>query len=64
MIYDKLKSYKQDFKRFDGYPKNSHLVLMVDVIDCKAIETLIIKKFKGVFTHRKDYGNEYFEGRR
>jgi len=61
-VYKIGRTCQQDFKRFDGYPKNSHLVLMVDVIDCKAIETLIIKKFKRLFTHRKDYGNEYFEG--
>lgn len=61
-VYKIGRTCQQDFKRFDGYPKNSHLVLMVDVVDCKAIETLIIKKFKGIFKHRKDYGNEYFEG--
>jgi len=61
-VYKIGRTCQQDFKRFDGYPKNSHLVLMVDVMDCKAIELLIIKKFKGIFKHRKDYGNEYFEG--
>ena len=53
---------QKDFKRFDGYPKSSHLILMIDVCDSKMIEKLVIKKFKGLFKHRKDIGNEYFEG--
>ena len=53
---------QKDFKRFDGYPKNSHLIMMIDVCDSKMIEKLVIKKFKSVFKHRKDIGNEYFQG--
>ena len=61
-IYKIGRTCQADFKRFDAYPKNSHLLLFIDVPDCKCIEKILIKKFKGQFKHRKDIGNEYFEG--
>jgi hypothetical protein len=61
-IYKIGRTCQADFKRFDGYPKNSHLILFIDVPDCKLIEKIIIKKFKIHFQHKKNIGNEYFEG--
>jgi len=61
-IYKIGRTCQADFKRFDGYPKNSHLLLFIDVPDCKCIEKILINKYKKEFKHRKDIGNEYFEG--
>ena len=52
------------WKRFDQYPKNSHLIMLNCVNDSILVETQIKKqliKTQGI-KHRKDIGVEYFEG--
>jgi hypothetical protein len=46
----------------NAYPKDSELYLTVCVDDSVKRESELIGMCKGVFTHRKDIGNEYFEG--
>ena len=49
-------------KRFKQYPKGSELVKYATVKDRHMSESLMIDNFKKHFKHRKDIGNEYFEG--
>jgi len=49
-------------ERFNQYPKGSILFFQTICDDCTNSEKEIIKIFKTIFTHRKDIGNEYFEG--
>lgn len=55
-------SNQDNLKRFKSYPKDSVLLFHVYVENGKQCETEILKKFKMEFNHRKDIGNEYFEG--
>jgi hypothetical protein len=56
------KTKQENNKRFLQYPKGSILLLQSSCIDCDALEKKIIKLFKEKYFHRKDIGNEYFEG--
>lgn len=49
------------FHRFYGYTKNSTLIFLCRVKDCHFVEDEIYKLFLKCFTHRTDYGREYFE---
>ena len=49
-------------KRLKQYPKGSELVKYATVKDRHMSESLMIDDFKKHFKHRKDIGNEYFEG--
>jgi len=49
-------------KRTNQYPKGSELLFYIRVDDCDNLERVIIKAFKDKYLHRKDIGNEYFEG--
>ncbi len=49
-------------ERISQYPKDSEIVLLILVDDCFSAEKQLIKVFKQQFTHKKEYGNEYFEG--
>lgn len=53
---------KENNKRLNQYPKGSILIMQVLCKNCKNMEKIIINKFKEIFKHRKDIGNEYFEG--
>lgn len=61
-IYKIGRSKQENTKRFLQYPKGSELILQETCIDCIKIEKIIINEFKNHFIHRKDIGNEYFEG--
>ena len=61
-IYKIGRTKQSNTKRFNTYPKNSKLFLLISVQDCIRIEKLIITYFKLKYIQRKDIGNEYFEG--
>ena len=49
-------------ERFKQYPKGSILLFQMICSDCNDNEKQIIELFKNKYIHRKDIGNEYFEG--
>ena len=49
-------------ERFKQYPKGSILLFQMICSDCNYNEKQIIELFKNKYIHRKDIGNEYFEG--
>lgn len=61
-VYKVGMTTKENHKRFNQYPKGSILLIQLICNNCKNIEKHIIKLFKEQFKHRKDIGNEYFEG--
>jgi len=46
--------------RSNGYPKGSKIYVTLPVVGNP--ESKVIKRFKEIFNHRSDIGNEYFEG--
>lgn len=56
------KTTQDRFKRLNGYPKGSEIIIWIQCNNCHKIENEIIKIFKTTFLHKKQYGNEYFEG--
>lgn len=56
------KTKQENNKRFLQYPKRSILLLQSSCNDCDILEKKIIKLFKQKYIHKKDIGNEYFEG--
>ncbi len=61
-IYKVGRTKKENYKRFNQYPKGSVLLFQMICNNCENIERDIIEKFKKKFNQRKDIGNEYFEG--
>lgn len=61
-VYKVGMTQKENCKRFNQYPKGSVLLFQMICNNCKNLEKQIINLFKENFTHRKDIGNEYFEG--
>lgn len=61
-VYKIGKTKQNNYRRFKQYPRKSKIILHVLVDNCHALETIIINKFKEIFTHRSDVGNEYFQG--
>jgi len=55
-------SNQEHLKRFKQYPKDSILLCQVFTENGKLCESKILDEFKIQFKHRKDIGNEYFEG--
>ncbi|MBM3203647.1 GIY-YIG nuclease family protein, partial [Candidatus Woesearchaeota archaeon] len=49
-------------RRETDYPKGSRMYCVMLVTDSKAVEDKLCDTFRKLFKHRKDYGNEYFEG--
>lgn len=56
------KTKQENLQRFKQYPKGSKLILQQVCDDCDILETQLIRDFKNKYIHRKDIGNEYFEG--
>ena len=56
------KSSKPGATRISEYPKGSVLYFLITVTDENTIERKIIDLFSTEFIHKKEYGNEYFEG--
>jgi len=61
-IYKIGRTTKENHIRFNQYPKGSILLFQIICNNCKNIEKHIIKLLKENFKHRRDIGNEYFEG--
>ena len=61
-IYKVGMTQKENFQRFNQYPKGSVLLFQIICHDCKNMEVQVIKQFKEKFIQRKDIGSEYFEG--
>jgi hypothetical protein len=55
-------SNQVNLKRFNQYPKDSQLICHLYTENGKLYEKKIINVFKIFFKHRKDIGNEFFEG--
>jgi hypothetical protein len=49
-------------KRFSDYPSGSKLMHYSRTKDNKISESILKHVFANKFTHRSDYGTEYFEG--
>jgi len=62
LIYKIGKTKKDQYTRFNQYPKGSILLLHIKCNDCDCNEKDIIKLFKTKYKHKKEIGNEYFEG--
>jgi hypothetical protein len=61
-IYKVGRTKKENYQRFNQYPKGSILLFQMICNNCENIETQIIKQFKEKFNQQKNIGNEYFEG--
>lgn len=61
-VYKVGMTKKENYERFNQYPKGSVLLFQMICNNCKNMEKLVLKKFKEIFKQRKDIGNEYFEG--
>ena len=48
--------------RLGCYPKDSEVLLLCDVSNCKSAEAALKERFGKLFQHRKKYGVEYFGG--
>jgi hypothetical protein len=56
------KSSKPGATRINQYPNGSVLYFLITVVNEDLIERKIIDLFSTEFIHKKEYGNEYFEG--
>lgn len=56
------RTQQNPYDRFSSYPKGSEIILFVLVDDCKTTENKLINIFKKTYIHKKEYGNEYFNG--
>lgn len=61
-IYKLGKTKQENLRRFRQYPKGSKLLLQRVCHDCDILEVELIRDFKNKYKHRRDIGNEYFEG--
>jgi hypothetical protein len=61
-VYKIGKTTRDPKRRLASYPKGSEVKFFLQVYECNDLEKKLIKMFKDKFIHRKDYGNEYFEG--
>ena len=60
LIYKIGKTKQENLQRIKSYPNGSILLLYIITNDCDKKEKEIIQKFKELFIHKKDIGNEYF----
>jgi hypothetical protein len=61
-VYKLGKTKQENLQRFKQYPKGSKLLLQQVCDDCDILEVELIREFKNKHKHRRDIGNEYFEG--
>ena len=61
-VYKIGRTTQLNYERFKQYPKGSILYQQQYCFNCIETEGILIKIFKETFKHRKDIGNEYFEG--
>jgi len=48
--------------RLRGYPKQSRVILFIEVEDCHTTEATLKKEFDERYTHEARYGREYYSG--
>jgi hypothetical protein len=48
--------------RCGSYPKNSEIIIILQVSDSVQVEKELMKQFKQLFSQRRDIGDEYFAG--
>jgi len=56
------KTTRDPHKRLAEYAKGSEIILVVNVDDCHAMESSLIKIFDELFVKRTKIGNEYYSG--
>ena len=61
-VYKLGKTTQEPNSRLAGYPKDSEVVLYMDVLDCHKTEKTLMTEFDERFTSRRDVGREYYEG--
>lgn len=61
-IYKLGRTAQQEFRRFNGYPKNSELLLYVHVNNSFYVENILLNIFKEKYEHITSAGAEYFKG--
>lgn len=61
-VYKIGRTTQENNKRLSQYPKGSILHLQTTCKNCIKSENNLIKLFKKKYIHRRDFGNEYFEG--
>lgn len=61
-VYKIGKTKQENMKRVAQYPKGSNLILYIKCQDCDKTEIQLINEFITKYKHRRDIGNEYFEG--
>lgn len=61
-IYKIGRTSQQEFRRFNGYPKNSILLLYIHVNDSREVEPKLLELFRSKYTEIKSAGHEYFQG--
>ena len=61
-VYKIGRTTREFSKRMKEYPKDSKIILFIDVIDCVQMETKLLQIFKNMFKQRTEFGREYFEG--
>ncbi|AYV75330.1 MAG: DNA primase [Terrestrivirus sp.] len=61
-IYKIGKTTQQIHKRMNQYPKDSKVILTLNVVNCDEFEKNIKRIFPQKYKHRTDIGIEYFEG--
>lgn len=62
LVYKIGKSKQKNCRRLSSYPKNSELITVIKKQNVDIAEQDLIREFKSLFTHKPEYGNEYFEG--
>lgn len=61
-VYKIGRTTQQLHERIKAYPKDSELIISMQVENCVKMENTLKKLFKKQFIHRSDIGAEYFEG--
>ena len=61
-IYKIGKTKQENLNRIKSYPNGSKLLFYNECSNCDEKEKIILNKFKELFIHKKDIGNEYFMG--
>jgi hypothetical protein len=61
-IYKIGRTKKENFQRFNQYPKGSVLLFHMICSNCEQIESNLIQLFREHFRQCKEIGTEYFEG--
>ena len=61
-VYKVGRTYQDELKRFNNYPKGSQLHLHISCLNSVEVERNIITEFNNLFQNVELYGKEYFKG--